>query len=577
MKRTKNPAKEAEYRKRAADLVAQMTLHEKVSQMLSWAPAIERLGIPAYNWWSEGIHGVGRAGTATVFPQAIGMAAAFDEDMMEQVGNAVGVEARGKYNMFRAHGDRDIFKGLTVWAPNINIFRDPRWGRGHETYGEDPFLTSRLGVRFVEGMQGNDPDYLQAAACAKHFAVHSGPESDRHHFNAIVSKQDLWETYLPAFRALVKEAGVEAVMGAYNRTNGEPCCGSKTLLKDILRDKWHFDGHVTSDCWAIKDFHTGHMVTDGPVESVALAVNNGCDLNCGDLYVYLEQAVAEGKLSEEKIDESLTRLYVTRMRLGMFDAEDQVPYNKVGYDVVDSAEMKALNLKVADSIMTLLKNDGTLPLDKSKLHTVGVIGPNGVGKSTLFKMIVGKEQPTSGTLELGETVKLSYVDQGREGINPKKNVWEVVSDGLDYMMVCETEVPSRAYVASFGFKGSDQQKPAGVLSGGERNRLNLALTLKQGGNLLLLDEPTNDLDVETLESLENALLEFPGCAVVISHDRWFLDRVATHILAWEGDDDNPAKWYWFEGNFQAYQENKVTRLGEDAARPHRLHKKLVRG
>ena len=250
MKRTKNPAKEAEYRKRATDLVAQMTLHEKVSQMLSWAPAIERLGIPAYNWWSEGIHGIGRAGTATVFPQAIGMAAAFDEDMMEQVGNAVGVEARGKYNMCRAHGDRDIFKGLTVWAPNINIFRDPRWGRGHETYGEDPFLTSRLGVRFVEGMQGEDPDYLQAAACAKHFAVHSGPESDRHHFNAIVSKQDLWETYLPAFRALVKEAGVEAVMGAYNRTNGEPCCGSKTLLKDILRDKWHFDGHVTSDRWA---------------------------------------------------------------------------------------------------------------------------------------------------------------------------------------------------------------------------------------------------------------------------------------------------------------------------------------
>jgi beta-glucosidase len=413
MKRTKNPAKEAEYRKRAADLVAQMTLHEKVSQMLSWAPAIERLGIPAYNWWSEGIHGVGRAGTATVFPQAIGMAAAFDEDMMEQVGNAVGVEARGKYNMCRAHGDRDIFKGLTVWAPNINIFRDPRWGRGHETYGEDPFLTSRLGVRFVEGMQGDDPDYLQAAACAKHFAVHSGPESDRHHFNAIVSKQDLWETYLPAFRALVKEAGVEAVMGAYNRTNGEPCCGSKTLLKDILRDKWHFDGHVTSDCWAIKDFHTGHMVTDGPVESVALAVNNGCDLNCGDLYVYLEQAVAEGKLSEEKIDESLTRLYVTRMRLGMFDAEDQVPYNKVGYDVVDSAEMKALNLKVADSIMTLLKNDGTLPLDKSKLHTVGVIGPNADSRKALLGNYEGTASRYTTVLEgiedyLGDDVKVRY-------------------------------------------------------------------------------------------------------------------------------------------------------------------------
>ena len=207
---------------------------------------------------------------------------------------------------------------------------------------------------------------------------------------------------------------------------------------------------------------------------------------------------------------------------------------------------------------------------------VGVIGPNGVGKSTLFKMIVGREQPTSGTLELGETVKLSYVDQGREGIDPKKNVWEVVSDGLDYMMVCETEVPSRAYVASFGFKGSDQQKPAGVLSGGERNRLNLALTLKQGGNLLLLDEPTNDLDVETLSSLEKALLEFPGCAVVTSHDRMFLDRIATHILAWEGTDENPGNWFWFEGNFDSYQKNRIERLGEEASKPHRLHRKLTR-
>ena len=208
---------------------------------------------------------------------------------------------------------------------------------------------------------------------------------------------------------------------------------------------------------------------------------------------------------------------------------------------------------------------------------VGVIGPNGVGKSTLFKTIVGLEPLTSGELKIGDTVKISYVDQNREGLDPNKNLWEAVSGGLDFIEVAGVEVPTRAYVASFGFKGADQQKLTGVLSGGERNRLNLALTLKQGGNLLLLDEPTNDLDVETLESLENALLEFPGCAVVISHDRWFLDRVATHILAWEGDDDNPAKWYWFEGNFQAYQENRVARLGEDAARPHRLHKKLVRG
>lgn len=219
---------------------------------------------------------------------------------------------------------------------------------------------------------------------------------------------------------------------------------------------------------------------------------------------------------------------------------------------------------------------GNLSFELPRNGIVGVIGPNGVGKSTLFKMIVGKEQPTSGTLELGETVKLSYVDQGREGIDPKKNVWEVVSDGLDYMMVCETEVPSRAYVASFGFKGSDQQKPAGVLSGGERNRLNLALTLKQGGNLLLLDEPTNDLDVETLSSLEKALLEFPGCAVVTSHDRMFLDRIATHILAWEGTDENPGNWFWFEGNFDSYQKNRIERLGEEASKPHRLHRKLTR-
>ena len=380
MKRTKNPAKEAEYRKRAADLVAQMTLHEKVSQMLSWAPAIERLGIPAYNWWSEGIHGVGRAGTATVFPQAIGMAAAFDEDMMEQVGNAIGVEARGKYNMCRAHGDRDIFKGLTVWAPNINIFRDPRWGRGHETYGEDPFLTSRLGVRFVEGMQGDDPDYLQAAACAKHFAVHSGPESDRHHFNAIVSKQDLWETYLPAFRALVKEAGVEAVMGAYNRTNGEPCCGSKTLLKDILRDKWHFDGHVTSDCWAIKDFHEHHMVTSTPAESAALALNNGCDLNCGNTYLHILKAYEKGLISEDTITESAIRLFTTRYLLGLFE---ETEYDKIPYSEVESPAHLALSQKAAEESFVLLKNNGILPLNKEKIKTVGIVGPNADSRKAL--------------------------------------------------------------------------------------------------------------------------------------------------------------------------------------------------
>ena len=406
--------KTAEYRKRAAELVSKMTLKEKISQMLSWAPAIERLGIPAYNWWSEGIHGVGRAGTATVFPQAIGMAAAFDPDMMHKVGETVGVEARGKYNMCRSYGDRDIYKGLTVWAPNINIFCDPRWGRGHETYGEDPYLTSRLGVNFVEGMQGDDPDYLQAAACAKHFAVHSGPEDQRHYFNAEVNQQDLWETYLPAFRALVEEAGVEAVMGAYNRTNGEPCCGSKTLLKDILRGKWHFQGHVTSDCWAIKDFHEGHMVTDGPVDSVSLAVNNGCDLNCGNLYVYLEQAVAEGKVKEETIDECVTHLFTTRFKLGMFDEDDKVPYNKLGHDAVDTAASKAFNLEVAEKILVLLKNkDNILPLDKSKLKSIAVVGPNADSRKALVGNYEGTASRYFTVLDglheyLGDDVQIRY-------------------------------------------------------------------------------------------------------------------------------------------------------------------------
>ena len=406
--------KTAEYRKRAAELVSKMTLKEKISQMLSWAPAIERLGIPAYNWWSEGIHGVGRAGTATVFPQAIGMAAAFDPDMMHKVGETVGVEARGKYNLCRSYGDRDIYKGLTVWAPNINIFRDPRWGRGHETYGEDPYLTSRLGVNFVEGMQGDDPDYLQAAACAKHFAVHSGPEDQRHYFNAEVNQQDLWETYLPAFRALVEEAGVEAVMGAYNRTNGEPCCGSKTLLKDILRGKWHFQGHVTSDCWAIKDFHEGHMVTDGPVDSVSLAVNNGCDLNCGNLYVYLEQAVAEGKVKEETIDECVTHLFTTRFKLGMFDEDDKVPYNKLGHDAVDTAASKAFNLEVAEKILVLLKNkDNILPLDKSKLKSIAVVGPNADSRKALVGNYEGTASRYFTVLDglheyLGDDVQIRY-------------------------------------------------------------------------------------------------------------------------------------------------------------------------
>jgi beta-glucosidase len=383
MELVRNHEKIKAFRERARELVAQMTLEEKVSQTLHKAPAIERLGIKAYNWWNEALHGVARAGIATVFPQAIGLAATFDEDFLEEVADAISTEARAKFNMQQRHGDTDIYKGLTFCSPNVNIFRDPRWGRGHETYGEDPYLSSRLGVRFVEGLQGHDENYLKAAACAKHYAVHSGPESLRHEFNAIATKQDLRETYLPAFKACVEEAGVETVMGAYNRTNGKPCCGSKELLLDILREEWGFEGHVVSDCWAIKDFHEGHGVTATPVESVALAMNNGCDLNCGNLFYYLKQAVEEGLVDEKRLDEALVNLFTTRMKLGVFDEKGQNPFDEIAYEVVDSQKMRELNLKAALKSVVLLKNDGILPLDKTKIKTIGVIGPNANSRAAL--------------------------------------------------------------------------------------------------------------------------------------------------------------------------------------------------
>ncbi|MBP5151398.1 MAG: glycoside hydrolase family 3 C-terminal domain-containing protein [Lachnospiraceae bacterium] len=384
MKLTENKEKIKAYRKKAEELVSKMTLEEKVSQMIHPAAAVERLGVASYNWWNEALHGVARAGIATIFPQAIGLAATFDEELVEKVGDAVSTEGRAKYNMQFKHGDHDIYKGLTFWAPNVNIFRDPRWGRGHETYGEDPYLTSRLGVAYVNGIQGNDPDHLKAAACAKHFAVHSGPEDIRHEFNAVASKQDLHETYLPAFKACVTEAHVETVMGAYNRTNGEPCCGSKTLLKDTLRDEWGFDGHVVSDCWAIKDFHEGHHVTENPVESVSLAVNNGCDLNCGGLFLYLVQAVKEGRVEESRIDEAVINLFTTRFKLGLRDSGETTVFDDLSYTEVDSPKMAALNLSVSEKCLVLLKNkDRMLPLNKSKIKTLGVIGPNADNRRAL--------------------------------------------------------------------------------------------------------------------------------------------------------------------------------------------------
>ncbi len=387
-----NSIKINEYKDRAKQLVSKMTLEEKCFQMLHKAPAIEHLGVKSYNWWNEALHGVARAGVATVFPQAIGLAATFDEELIESIGDLVSTEGRAKFNVQQEFEDTDIYKGITFWAPNVNIFRDPRWGRGHETFGEDPYLTSRLGIRYIYGLQGHDENYLKSAACAKHFAVHSGPEDVRHSFNAIVSKQDMNETYLPAFKACVKEGKVEAVMGAYNRTNGEPCCGSEYLLKEVLRDEWGFDGHVVSDCWAIKDFHMYHHVTSNALESVALAVNMGCDLNCGNLFLYLSEAVKQGLVSEDKVTESVERLFVTRMKLGLFDEPSKVPYNVMTYDLVDSKEMKEKNLDVSKKSIVLLKNENNLlPLNKNKLKSIGVIGPNANNRRAL----VGNYEGTS--------------------------------------------------------------------------------------------------------------------------------------------------------------------------------------
>lgn len=402
-----------EARKKAVALVAKMTVEEKAGQLKFDAPSIERLGIPAYNWWNEALHGVARAGTATVFPQAIALAAMFDDKKLKEIADVIAEEGRAKYHAFSREGDRDIYKGLTFWSPNVNIFRDPRWGRGHETYGEDPYLTSRLGVAFVKGLQG-DGDTMKAAACAKHFAVHSGPEGERHYFNAVASKQDMYETYLPAFKACVQEGKVEAVMGAYNRTNGEPCCGSKTLLQDILREEWGFEGHVVSDCWAVRDFHENHHVTNAPVESVTMAMNHGCDLNCGCTYPHLVQAVREGRVDEKRINEAVINLFTTRMKLGMFEEPGTVPFDSIPYTENDTPEHNRINEKISEKTLVLLKNEGgLLPLNKNNMKTIGVIGPNANSRAALVGNYEGTASRYVTVLEgiqdyVGDDVRVMY-------------------------------------------------------------------------------------------------------------------------------------------------------------------------
>ncbi|MBR0528478.1 MAG: glycoside hydrolase family 3 C-terminal domain-containing protein [Ruminococcus sp.] len=363
---------------RAEALTDEMTTEEQASQLRYDAPAIERLGIPAYNWWNEGIHGLARSGVATMFPQAIGLAAMFDDELTKRTAEITSEEARAKYNAYTVEGDRDIYKGLTLWAPNINIFRDPRWGRGHETFGEDPYLTAQNGKAVVRGLQG-DGKVMKAAACAKHFAVHSGPEALRHSFDAKADAKDMEETYLPAFEALVKEAKVESVMGAYNRVNGEPACASEYLMEKLK--EWEFDGYFVSDCWAIRDFHEHHMVTANAVESAAMALKAGCDVNCGCTYQNLLAALDKGLITKEQIRTACVHLMRTRIRLGMFDKHtdfDDIPYSKVA-----CAEHKAVSLECAEKSLVLLKNNGILPLDDKKYKTIAVIGPNADSRTAL--------------------------------------------------------------------------------------------------------------------------------------------------------------------------------------------------
>jgi len=411
--------------KRVWDLISKMTIDEKIAQMRYDAPAIERLNVPKYNWWNECLHGVARAGTATVFPQAIGMGATFDEDLIHRVSSAISDEARAKYNASVEKGIRMRYSGLTFWTPNVNIFRDPRWGRGQETYGEDPFLSGTLGSAFVKGLQGDHPTYMKAAACAKHYVVHSGPEGLRHEFDAVSSEKDLYETYLPAFSDLV-DAGVEAVMCAYNRTNGEPCCGSERLLQDILRDELGFNGHIVSDCWALIDFHDGHNVTENSVQSAALALKSGVNLNCGDTYPYLKEALEQGLVTEPEIDSSLAILMKTRFKLGMFDPESMNPYSNIGPEVINSEAHQKLALEAAQKSIVMLKNEeNVLPLSKD-IDYLFVTGPNAGSTEILLGNYYGLSsnlstvlEGVSGTINPGSLVQYK---QGflldRENVNP---------------------------------------------------------------------------------------------------------------------------------------------------------------
>ncbi len=388
------------FEERARLLIEEMTIEEKISQMSHAAAEIPRLEVPKYNWWNECLHGLARSGKATVFPQSMGLAATFDDDLVFRMASAISDEARAFYNNAHKRNNRGIYTGLTFYSPNVNIYRDPRWGRGQETYGEDPYLTSRMGVAFVKGLQGDDPTYLKAAACAKHYAVHSGPEKYRHVFNAEASFRDLNETYLPAFKALVQEAEVKSVMGAYNRTNGEACCASPTLLVDILKKRWGFDGFITTDCWALVDFYEGHKICKTPEQAAAMAIENGVNLNCGSVYgKALKGALDQGLIAESEIDALLYPLMLTRFELGVFDDDESVPFSDIDVDVVDSQKHKDLAYEAALKSLVLLENKGNLLPLRDDVNYIYLTGPNANNADALIGNYFGVSDRLTTFLE----------------------------------------------------------------------------------------------------------------------------------------------------------------------------------
>ena len=408
---------------RVQALLDAMTVEEKMSQLLADSPGIERLGILPYNWWSEALHGVARSGRATVFPQTIGLAASFDDDLIFRMATAISDEARAKFNIAQSIGNYGRYAGLTFWSPNVNIFRDPRWGRGMETYGEDPYLQARMGSAFVRGLQGDDPRHLKASACAKHFAVHSGPEALRHEFDVTVSNKDLQETYLPAFKALIEE-GVDCVMCAYNRVDGAPACGSDFLLKSVLREEWGFKGHVVSDCGAIEDFYKHHKVSKDAATSSAWALKSGTDVNCGDTYRALPQALDKGLVTEGDIDNALRRLLNTKMRLGLFD--EKTAWDEAGAELVEAESHVQLAREAAQKSVVMLKNsNNVLPLKKD-IRRLYVVGPHASSSEVLLGNYYGLSRDTvsildgiAGRVSVGTTVDYSYGQMAyQENTNP---------------------------------------------------------------------------------------------------------------------------------------------------------------